>query len=115
MKLTLKFLIDFRSWLGENHNMKLWQLQELPEFVQNAYYMEFFIDNGIIIEVAPSSEDKMWRLFEKRALNYIPLFQWHDENQDDEHNYDSHDFNSVLDLINKEYNNKFQKELDENI
>lgn len=42
MKLTLKCLIDFRSWLGENHNMRMWEFDELPEFVQNAYYMEFF-------------------------------------------------------------------------
>lgn len=41
MKLTLKCLIDFRSWLGENHNMRMLEFDELPEFVQNSYYMEF--------------------------------------------------------------------------
>lgn len=53
MKLTLKCLIDFRSWLGENYNMRMWEFDELPEFVQNAYYMEFLkinrqIDNQVI-------------------------------------------------------------------
>lgn len=42
MKLTLKCLIDFRSWLGENYDIRMWEFKELPEFVQNAYYMEFF-------------------------------------------------------------------------
>ena len=42
MKLTLKCLIDFRSWLGENHNMRMWEFKELPEFVQNAYMFKFF-------------------------------------------------------------------------
>lgn len=41
MKLTLKCLIDFRSWLGENYDMRMWEFKELPEFVQNAYYREF--------------------------------------------------------------------------
>ena len=41
MKLTLKCLIDFRSWLGENHDMRMWEFKELPEFVQNAYMMMF--------------------------------------------------------------------------
>ena len=47
MKLTLKCLIDFRSWLGENHNMRMWEFDELPEFVQNAYYMEFLNLNNL--------------------------------------------------------------------
>ena len=47
MKLTLKCLIDFRSWLGENHDMRMWEFKELPEFVQNAYYMEFLNINNL--------------------------------------------------------------------
>ena len=47
MKLTLKCLIDFRSWLGENHDMKMWEFKELPEFVQNAYYREFLNINNL--------------------------------------------------------------------
>lgn len=42
MKLTRKCLIDFRSWLGGNYDMKLWQFEELPEFVKNAYMFKFF-------------------------------------------------------------------------
>ena len=42
MKLTRKCLIDFRSWLGENYDMKLWQFEELPEFVQSSYILAFF-------------------------------------------------------------------------
>ena len=42
MKLTLKCLIDFRSWLGENHNMRMWEFDELPEFVKNSYILAFF-------------------------------------------------------------------------
>lgn len=45
MKLTLKCLIDFRSWLGENHNMRMWEFDELPEFVQNAYIITFLLGN----------------------------------------------------------------------
>ena len=47
MKLTLKCLIDFRSWLGENHDMRMWEFNELPEFVQNAYYREFLNINNL--------------------------------------------------------------------
>ena len=47
MKLTLKCLIDFRSWLGENYDMRMWEFKELPEFVQNAYYMEFLNINNL--------------------------------------------------------------------
>ena len=47
MKLTLKCLIDFRSWLGENHNMRMWEFDDLPEFVQNAYYREFLNLNNL--------------------------------------------------------------------
>ena len=43
MKLTLKCLIDFRSWLGENHDMRMWEFDELPEFVQNAYIVTFLL------------------------------------------------------------------------
>ena len=43
MKLTLKCLIDFRSWLGENYNMRMWEFDELPEFVQNAYIVTFLL------------------------------------------------------------------------
>ena len=41
MKLTLKCLIDFRSWLGENHDMRMWEFNDLPEPIQNAYMMMF--------------------------------------------------------------------------
>ena len=41
MKLTLKCLIDFRSWLGENHDMRMWEFNYLPEPIQNAYMMMF--------------------------------------------------------------------------
>ena len=47
MKLTLKCLIDFRSWLGENYDMRMWEFKELPEFVQNAYYKEFLNINNL--------------------------------------------------------------------
>lgn len=47
MKLTLKCLIDFRSWLGENYDMRMWEFKELPEFVQNAYYREFLNINNL--------------------------------------------------------------------
>lgn len=47
MKLTLKCLIDFRSWLGENHEMRIWEFDDLPEFVQNAYYKEFLKLNNL--------------------------------------------------------------------
>ena len=47
MKLTLKCLIDFRSWLGENHDMRMWEFDDLPEFVQNAYYREFLNLNNL--------------------------------------------------------------------
>ena len=47
MKLTLKCLIDFRSWLGENHDIRMWEFKELPEFVQNAYYREFLNINNL--------------------------------------------------------------------
>lgn len=47
MKLTLKCLIDFRSWLGENHDMRMLEFKELPEFVQNAYYREFLVLNNL--------------------------------------------------------------------
>ena len=50
MKLTLKCLIDFRSWLGENHNMRMWEFDELPEFVQNAYYREFLNLNNLMYD-----------------------------------------------------------------
>lgn len=43
MKLTLKCLIDFRSWLGENYNMRMWEFDDLPEFVQNAYIVTFLL------------------------------------------------------------------------
>ena len=43
MKLTKKCLIDFRSWLGENHNIRMWEFDELPEFVQNAYIVTFLL------------------------------------------------------------------------
>lgn len=42
MELTLKCLIDFRSWLGENHNMRMWEFDELPEFVKSSYILAFF-------------------------------------------------------------------------
>lgn len=48
MKLTLKCLIDFRSWLDKNFKMKLHEFNDLPEFVQNAYYLEFF-DHAITV------------------------------------------------------------------
>ena len=41
MKLTLKCLTNFRSWLGANYDMRMWEFKELPEFVQNAYILEF--------------------------------------------------------------------------
>lgn len=47
MKLTLKCLIDFRSWLGENHDIRMWEFNDLPEFVQNAYYREFLNINNL--------------------------------------------------------------------
>ena len=47
MKLTLKCLIDFRSWLGENHDIRMWEFKEFPEFVQNAYYREFLNINNL--------------------------------------------------------------------
>lgn len=47
MKLTLKCLIDFRSWLGENHDMRMLEFNDLPEFVQNAYYREFLGLNNL--------------------------------------------------------------------
>ena len=47
MKLTLKCLIDFRSWLGENYDIRMWEFKELPEFVQNAYYREFLNINNL--------------------------------------------------------------------
>ena len=47
MKLTLKCLIDFRSWLCENYDMRMWEFKELPEFVQNAYYKEFLNINNL--------------------------------------------------------------------
>ena len=47
MKLTLKCLIDFRSWLGENYDMRMLEFKELPEFVQNAYYREFLNINNL--------------------------------------------------------------------
>ena len=47
MKLTLKCLIDYRSWLGENYDMRMWEFKELPEFVQNAYYREFLNINNL--------------------------------------------------------------------
>ena len=47
MKLTLKCLIDFRSWLGENHDIIMWEFNDLPEFVQNAYYREFLNLNNL--------------------------------------------------------------------
>lgn len=43
MKLTLKCLIDFRSWLGENYEIRMWEFEELPEFVQNAYIVTFLL------------------------------------------------------------------------
>ena len=69
MKLTLKCLIDFRSWLGEDNDMIMWELDDLPEFVQNAYYMEF--------------------------LGYRA------------------ELDEYISGLHKEYNNNFQKELDE--
>ena len=47
MKLTLKCLIDFRSWLGENHDIRMWEFKELPEFGQNADYREFLNINNL--------------------------------------------------------------------
>lgn len=41
MKLTLKCLIDFRSWLGENYDMNINEFNDLPEFIQDAYIFEF--------------------------------------------------------------------------
>lgn len=46
MKLTLKCLIDFRSWLGENYEIRMHEFTDLPEFVQNAYMYEFFNHNN---------------------------------------------------------------------
>lgn len=41
MKLTLKCLIDFRSWLSENYDMNINEFNDLPEFIQDAYILEF--------------------------------------------------------------------------
>lgn len=41
MKLTLKCLIDFRSWLNENYDMNINEFNDLPEFIQDAYILEF--------------------------------------------------------------------------
>lgn len=106
MKLTLKCLIDFRSWLGENHDIRMWEFKELPEFVQNAYYMEFFNSKGIFIETSLTSEAKLWRSFDKSNICYYPLFKWDNEDKDYDYDY-NYDFNSVLKFICKVYNEKF--------
>ena len=41
MKLTLKCLTDFRSWLSENYDMNINEFNDLPEFIQDAYILEF--------------------------------------------------------------------------
>lgn len=66
MKLTLKCLIDFRSWLSENYDMKIHEFTDLPEFVQNAYMMEFFI---------PDNQDNLNRLIDMANTNYNNNFQ----------------------------------------
>ena len=60
MKLTLKCLIDFRSWLGENHDIRMWEFNDLPEFVQNAYICAFLLgenESGINYLIEMENEE----------------------------------------------------------
>ena len=73
MKLTLKCLIDFRSWLGENHNMRMLEFDELPEFVQNAYIVTFLLgdDESGINYLIEMENEKYNTNFQKELNNNL--------------------------------------------